>query len=326
MRKSQSLAVLAALGFAAVPMGAVAQDGSGNQSSQAEAEAEAEANAKTETGKVGQVPGANEAASDTPDAGTLLESAGDVAVEDGDAGEADAETATSAPAMDEGDATSEGAQASESDAETGDPMSGTPETEAPGDAAAETASDMPAQETRAETTSEAADEASPGMDTAAPADVPAPTASVLTADLIGGEGDVIGSTKLTSGPNGLLLEITVQQGGLAPGWHGLHLHQVGDCSDTGSFTRSGGHVGKIDGGHGLLNPKGPEAGDLPNLHVHADGSAVMETFTNLASLQDLSDRDGTALILHESRDDHRSQPIGGAGARIACAVLMPQQP
>ncbi len=264
MRKSQSLAVLAALGLAAAPLAALAQDASSTATDAAQAGTDAE------TGSASQMPDGDEPAPDAADAGMASGTTGEGA--DGPASRA-----------------------------AGDDM--------PADAAADPDADA---DTR--------------MNRAAPADVPTPTSSVLTADLIGTEGSVIGKTTLTSGPNGLLLEVSVQEGGLPPGWHGLHLHQVGDCSDTGSFTRSGGHVGKIEGGHGLLNPDGPEAGDLPNLYVHADGSAVMEAFTNLARLQDLADEDGTALILHEARDDHRSQPIGGAGGRIACAAIVPQRP
>ena len=30
---------------------------------------------------------------------------------------------------------------------------------------------------------------------------------------------------------------------------------------------------------------------------------------------------GRALVIHASPDDHVTQPIGGAGARIACGVI-----
>jgi len=140
-------------------------------------------------------------------------------------------------------------------------------------------------------------------------------------DIVGGDGSVIGSLNILNGPNGVLLEATINPGGLTPGWHGLHLHQVGDCSDTGTFKLSGGHVGKVENGHGLLNPKGPEGGDLPNIWAAADGSAGYEAFSTLTSGANLADADGAALIIHTNRDDHMTQPIGGAGARVACAVI-----
>lgn len=154
-----------------------------------------------------------------------------------------------------------------------------------------------------------------------PADGVFPSMLRMQGDLIGVEGQSIGAVNVLSGPHGILLEVTVEAGGLTPGWHGLHLHQVGDCSDLGEFKRSGGHVGMIEGGHGLLNPVGPEAGDLPNIWAAGDGSAGMEAFTTLVDVSALADEDGVALIIHENRDDHLSQPIGGAGGRVACSVI-----
>lgn len=139
--------------------------------------------------------------------------------------------------------------------------------------------------------------------------------------LIGVDGAEIGIVVMLEGPNGVLLRVNAQPGSLEPGWHGLHLHQVGDCSDIGRFTNSGGHIGKIEGGHGLFNPDGPEGGDIPNIWVAANGSAGYETLTSLTTAAELLDEDGSALIIHADEDDHASQPIGGAGPRVACAVL-----
>lgn len=141
------------------------------------------------------------------------------------------------------------------------------------------------------------------------------------ASLIGQDGSEIGQANLLSGPNGVLIRIEIAPGGLTPGWHGLHLHAVGTCSDIGVFKESGGHVGKTEGGHGLLNPKGPEAGDLPNIWAAADGSAGYETITKLTSMQHILDDNGTAIIIHAGEDDHLTQPIGGAGARVACGSI-----
>ena len=140
-------------------------------------------------------------------------------------------------------------------------------------------------------------------------------------------GAVIGSASLTQAPNGLLARIDLK--GAAPGWHGLHFHEKGDCSKA-DFTSAGGHVhGKPTMVHGLLNPDANEAGDLPNIHVHADGTAQAEVFTTYVSLVEtagreaLADKDGSALVIHANPDDHKAQPIGGAGARIACGVIPP---
>ena len=141
------------------------------------------------------------------------------------------------------------------------------------------------------------------------------------ATMIGGDGTEIGMANIIEGPNGIVLRITLDEGALEPGWHGLHLHQVGDCSDTGEFKLSGGHVGKVEGGHGLLNPDGPEGGDIPNIWAAADGSAGYEVYTTLTTGAALTDEDGAAIIIHESEDDHMTQPIGGAGARVACGVI-----
>ena len=143
----------------------------------------------------------------------------------------------------------------------------------------------------------------------------------LRTDVLGAAGAPIGSVEFKEGPHGVLIRVQLDPGALTPGWHGLHLHQVADCSDTGVYKLSGGHVGKVAGGHGLLNPAGPEGGDTPNIHAAADGSAAMEIITARITMASLADADGSALIIHAGEDDHITQPIGGAGARVACAAI-----
>jgi Cu-Zn family superoxide dismutase len=143
-----------------------------------------------------------------------------------------------------------------------------------------------------------------------------------SADVLGMEGASIGQATFTQGPTGVLIHVEIAPGGLTPGWHGLHLHEVGDCSDTGTFKLSGGHQGKHDGAHGLLNSVlGPEPGDLPNAWAAADGSAGYEAFSSLFDLVSALDADGLALLIHAGPDDQVSQPIGGAGDRVACGVI-----
>lgn len=144
-------------------------------------------------------------------------------------------------------------------------------------------------------------------------------------DLKTGSGGSAGVATLTEAPNGVLLRIEVK--GLTPGWHGVHFHEKADCSKS-DFTSAGGHVhGKPTMVHGLLNPEANEAGDLPNLYVNAQGEGMAEMFSSYvsfggaASREALRDKDGSALVIHAASDDHKTQPIGGAGARIACGAI-----
>lgn len=145
------------------------------------------------------------------------------------------------------------------------------------------------------------------------------------AAIIDGRGAEIGKATLTQGATGLLIK--VEATGLTPGWHGIHIHATGQCEAP--FTTAGAHINHTDPKtpHGLLNAEGPDDGDLPNLHAAADGSAHGEFFTTKARIsqdgpgQWLWDADGSALVIHANPDDHASQPIGGAGDRVACAVL-----
>lgn len=155
-------------------------------------------------------------------------------------------------------------------------------------------------------------------------------AAILPALAAGGElkghdGAAHGTVTVTAAPKGVVLRIEAK--GLKPGWHGLHFHEKGDCSDP-KFTRAGEHVhAAASVVHGLLNPKSNDAGDLPNLHVGTDGTATAEFYSTLVMMKGsgatpgLMDADGSAVVIHASPDDHRSQPIGGAGDRVACAVI-----
>ncbi len=145
------------------------------------------------------------------------------------------------------------------------------------------------------------------------------------ATLVNAAGARVGRAVLTQGPTGLLIRIEAE--GLTPGWHGVHIHATGQCEAP--FTSAGAHVnhGEPKAPHGLLNAGGPDDGDLPNIFADASGRVNAEVFTTRARIaadgpgQWLWDADGSALVIHASADDHRTQPIGGAGGRVACGVM-----
>ncbi|WP_460452109.1 superoxide dismutase family protein [Alsobacter sp. SYSU BS001988] len=147
---------------------------------------------------------------------------------------------------------------------------------------------------------------------------------VAEAPVIDNKGAAIGSIRLRGSGAGVVVRVSLKAGALPPGWHGAHMHAVGDCSDTDKFMNSKAHVNHDARKHGLLNAEGPDNGDLPNLYAAADGSVNAELFTPFARLtgpNGLKDADGSAFVIHAAEDDHTAQPIGNAGARLACAVI-----
>jgi superoxide dismutase, Cu-Zn family len=151
---------------------------------------------------------------------------------------------------------------------------------------------------------------------------PAFANDTASAPLVARDRTEIGTVTVDDGPHGSIVRIAVLPGKIAPGWHGIHFHAAGDCSDV-KFDAAKAHVNHGGKPHGFLNPKGPDRGDLPNVFAAQDGSIQAEVFTSnrLNGQRGLRDRDGSALILHEKPDDHQSQPVGNAGDRIACAQI-----
>ena len=153
--------------------------------------------------------------------------------------------------------------------------------------------------------------------------LPATAADMAAAKMVNTDGKVIGEATFEQAPGGVLLFVKVA--GLPPGPHGIHLHSVGGCAPD--FKAAKGHINPHKRAHGLRNPDGPDNGDLPNLYVAADGTGMAEFYTTLVSVADgkrapaLLDADGSAVIIHANPDDHMTQPIGGAGGRIACGVV-----
>jgi Cu-Zn family superoxide dismutase len=145
----------------------------------------------------------------------------------------------------------------------------------------------------------------------------------VQANILNNDGVTIGSVAVEQTTAGVLVDLQAEA--LPPGYHGMHFHAVEDCSDLSAFKSAGGHVNPFDTPHGFRNPNGPHEGNLPNLVVAEDGTVEVELYSDLVTLTNspaqLLDEDGSSLIIHTNKDDHFSQPIGGSGGRIACAVI-----
>ena len=140
------------------------------------------------------------------------------------------------------------------------------------------------------------------------------------APLINASGQTIGSIVATQVDDGVAFRVRATS--LPPGVHGIHVHPIGRC-DPPDFATAGTHWNPTGREHGINNPKGPHAGDMPNVTVAANG-VLQETVTlPNATMTQLLDADGSSIMIHAQADDYVSQPAGNSGPKIACAVIRP---
>lgn len=141
------------------------------------------------------------------------------------------------------------------------------------------------------------------------------------ASIVDRTGKAVGTARLYSLSEEVTINVALEN--MPAGTHAVHLHTSGNCS-AADFTSAGGHLNPGGNEHGTLNPRGAHLGDLPNLDVGADGSGTMSMAlrgTRANVLAQIFDADGTALVVHEGKDDYRSDPAGDAGSRIACGTF-----
>ena len=88
------------------------------------------------------------------------------------------------------------------------------------------------------------------------------------AELRDSQGKVVGTAQLKVVNEGV--QVSVQLAGIPAGTYAFHIHSVGKC-EAPTFESAGAHFNPGGKKHGLMNPEGPHAGDLPNINVEADG-------------------------------------------------------
>ena len=149
---------------------------------------------------------------------------------------------------------------------------------------------------------------------------------LANATLRNAAGEKVGRVRMRErGRSGVVL-VVAHVHGLAPGFHGFHIHTTGRC-DAPTFTTAGGHFNPAGATHNA------HAGDLPSLLVSANGRAMLATATDRFSLADLRDADGSAVMVHSGPDNFANIPprygtpdqetlnTGDSGMRVACGVV-----
>jgi len=146
---------------------------------------------------------------------------------------------------------------------------------------------------------------------------------VATAELKDAKGQTVGQVKLKQGRNAVTLSAKVT--GLTAGEHAIHVHTVGKC-EAPDFKTAGGHFNPENKKHGMMNPDGHHAGDMPNFKIGANGkgsyTGILQGVTLAgAGVNSLFHEGGTAVVIHEKADDMKTDPAGNAGARVACGPV-----
>jgi superoxide dismutase, Cu-Zn family len=155
---------------------------------------------------------------------------------------------------------------------------------------------------------------SPSATSGAPAGAQTLSAELHTAD---GRSVATATFEFANGYATVTVKTTAN-GILAPGLHGMHVHEIGKCEPNsvdpmggppGDFMSAGmhyqapGHTGE------------PPSGDLSTLEVRKDGAAYLVTTTDAFTRDDLLAGNKTALMVHGGEYGPDAEK------RIACGVI-----
>jgi Cu-Zn family superoxide dismutase len=145
---------------------------------------------------------------------------------------------------------------------------------------------------------------------------------MASAGLVDANGRGVGQALFQETAHGVLLTLELRNA--TPGVHGLHIHDVGRC-DAPTFESAGGHFNPDHRAHGFLSSSGPHAGDLPNIYVPASTELSVDYLIPNVTLRpgprSLLDANRSALVIHEGKDDYKTEPAGASGDRLACGVI-----
>lgn len=141
----------------------------------------------------------------------------------------------------------------------------------------------------------------------------------IKADVIGADG-VLGEVTFKEVDDGVSISLMVRN---LPKGKTLasHIHEKGKCAPP-DFKSAGGHFNPKNKKHGAPGSKEHHVGDLGNFEVDKNGVLKVEKTFSFLSLEEGAKNyiGGRTLVIHAEKDKF-TQPVGGAGARLACAEL-----
>jgi Cu-Zn family superoxide dismutase len=133
------------------------------------------------------------------------------------------------------------------------------------------------------------------------------------------DGDFVGVVRFEAKKGGKV-EVQAKVNDVVPRgqFHGFHLHTTGKCNPNAvdpetdekvPFFTAGGHFNPTSEIHS------EHAGDFPVLLVMKNGKAWEKFVTDRFKLSQLFDKDGSAVIIHEGRDNYANIPATTDGEK-----------
>jgi superoxide dismutase, Cu-Zn family len=148
------------------------------------------------------------------------------------------------------------------------------------------------------------------------------------------DGSAVGTAVLVERPSAegvkvvdVFLTIDRGQKALVAGKHGVHIHEIGNCTPCSA---AGSHLDLGPHGHNVpVTENHPfHSGDLVNVSVASSGKGFAHTTTSRVALSagnlSLFDADGSALVIHALPDLYCPDPTDpncAGGGRAACGIL-----
>lgn len=132
---------------------------------------------------------------------------------------------------------------------------------------------------------------------------------------------VSGVVRFEDTKKGLKISVAITRA--PPGNHGFHIHEFGSCDEQGKA--AGSHYNPLQSPHGMILKDGPHKahkGDFGNVVIQADGTGAIEAvIPNLSLAGGTYAVGGRSVVFHEKADDF-GQPVGNAGGRAGCGIIV----
>ncbi|VDM72127.1 unnamed protein product [Strongylus vulgaris] len=119
--------------------------------------------------------------------------------------------------------------------------------------------------------------------------------------------------------------------GLTPGFHGMHVHAIGDLGN--GCLNAGPHYNPNNQTHGSRTSAIRHVGDLGNIFARQNGVARFRFFIGGGRLSLTGPQSivGRTVVVHAGQDDlgqgtaNDSSTTGNSGARVACGIIVPDR-